>query len=391
MKLAGLLSAALADPALAHTQKLTRLASGDQVEITAPPALRPFLVALLAGPLNGAAAPGGAGRAAGATAGSGGTGGPAAVLAVTATSREADDLAAALGGLIARTRSRSTRPGRRCRTSGSRPAPTRSAGGWRCCAGWPTRRRAPVRCGSSWRRSGRCCSRSSTGSATWSRSSCAPGGSRPRRGRRQADRHRVRPGRPGHQAGRVRRARRHPRRLPAHRRAPVAGRVLGRRGRGDPHLRRRRPAHHRAGGPALGAALPGAAAHRRGPGQGAALLTDHPELAEMLDKLAEGIPVEGMESLAPALLGERPADRPDRSLELLLDCMPAGTTCCSATRSGSAPGRTTWCVPARSSSRRAGPRRPSAARPRSTSAPPPSGPWPRYAPSRRASASPGGR
>ncbi|MEH1015375.1 transcription-repair coupling factor [Micromonospora sp. CPCC 206060] len=50
----------------------------------------------------------------------------------------------------------------------------------------------------------------------------------------------------------------------------------------------------------------------------AALAEQHPELAEILDKLAEGIPVEGMESLAPALIG------PD-SLELLLDTMPAGT------------------------------------------------------------------
>ncbi|HEY7224221.1 MAG TPA: transcription-repair coupling factor [Micromonosporaceae bacterium] len=44
----------------------------------------------------------------------------------------------------------------------------------------------------------------------------------------------------------------------------------------------------------------------------------HPELAEMLDKLAEGIPVEGMESLAPALLDGA------TSLELLLHCLPAG-------------------------------------------------------------------
>src|SRR5690348_6799977 len=51
----------------------------------------------------------------------------------------------------------------------------------------------------------------------------------------------------------------------------------------------------------------------------AALSTDHPQLAEMLDKLAAGVPVEGMESLAPALLGGTDA------LELLLDCMPAGT------------------------------------------------------------------
>jgi transcription-repair coupling factor (superfamily II helicase) len=42
----------------------------------------------------------------------------------------------------------------------------------------------------------------------------------------------------------------------------------------------------------------------------------HPELREMLDKLAEGIPVEGMESLAPALLDGA------RSLELVLDCLP---------------------------------------------------------------------
>ncbi|MGC4804395.1 transcription-repair coupling factor [Micromonospora sp. DT233] len=50
----------------------------------------------------------------------------------------------------------------------------------------------------------------------------------------------------------------------------------------------------------------------------AALAAEHPELTEILDKLAEGIPVEGMESLAPALVG-------DDSLELLLDCMPADT------------------------------------------------------------------
>ncbi|WP_327039136.1 transcription-repair coupling factor [Micromonospora maris] len=50
----------------------------------------------------------------------------------------------------------------------------------------------------------------------------------------------------------------------------------------------------------------------------AALAQQHPELAEILDKLAGGVPVEGMESLAPALIG---AD----SMELLLDCMPKGT------------------------------------------------------------------
>jgi transcription-repair coupling factor (superfamily II helicase) len=51
----------------------------------------------------------------------------------------------------------------------------------------------------------------------------------------------------------------------------------------------------------------------------AELAAAHPEIAEILDKLAEGIPVEGMESLAPALL-----DGTD-SMELLIDCMPEGT------------------------------------------------------------------
>ncbi|MEV6343498.1 transcription-repair coupling factor [Actinoplanes sp. NPDC051851] len=51
----------------------------------------------------------------------------------------------------------------------------------------------------------------------------------------------------------------------------------------------------------------------------AELSAEHPELAEILDKLAEGIPVEGMESLAPALL------HGTDSMELLVDCMPAGT------------------------------------------------------------------
>ncbi|GIJ19614.1 transcription-repair coupling factor [Micromonospora lutea] len=50
----------------------------------------------------------------------------------------------------------------------------------------------------------------------------------------------------------------------------------------------------------------------------AALARQHPELAEILDKLAGGVPVEGMESLAPALIG-------NDSMELLLACMPAGT------------------------------------------------------------------
>ncbi|HET6816308.1 MAG TPA: transcription-repair coupling factor [Mycobacteriales bacterium] len=46
------------------------------------------------------------------------------------------------------------------------------------------------------------------------------------------------------------------------------------------------------------------------------LAVAHPELAEMLDRLADGVAVEGMESLAPVLVGR---------LTLLLDELPAGT------------------------------------------------------------------
>lgn len=49
----------------------------------------------------------------------------------------------------------------------------------------------------------------------------------------------------------------------------------------------------------------------------AALAREYPQLADVFEKLAEGIPVEGMESLAPVLgAGD---------LELLVDCMPTGT------------------------------------------------------------------
>ena len=46
------------------------------------------------------------------------------------------------------------------------------------------------------------------------------------------------------------------------------------------------------------------------------LADKHPELLEMLDKLADGVAVEGMEALAPALVG---------GMTLLLDELPAGT------------------------------------------------------------------
>ncbi|HEX5740779.1 MAG TPA: transcription-repair coupling factor, partial [Pilimelia sp.] len=79
MRLAGLLPAALGDPALARARDLAAADRPEAVDLTGPPALRPYVVALLA------AAAGGAGRP---------------VLAVTATSREADDLADAVGCLL---------------------------------------------------------------------------------------------------------------------------------------------------------------------------------------------------------------------------------------------------------------------------------------------------
>ncbi|MFE3070812.1 transcription-repair coupling factor [Streptomyces sp. NPDC059247] len=48
----------------------------------------------------------------------------------------------------------------------------------------------------------------------------------------------------------------------------------------------------------------------------AALAEDHPELGELLGKIAEGIAVEGMESLAPVLVDD---------MELLLDVLPQGS------------------------------------------------------------------
>ncbi|HEX2772194.1 MAG TPA: transcription-repair coupling factor, partial [Micromonosporaceae bacterium] len=112
MTLAGLLSAALGDPGLTRARDLARsgAAQADGLDVTAPPALRPFVVAAVAADAEG---PGlgtggnGPGEGTGGDEAGEGPGGDAAgggarrpVLAVTATSREADDLAAALGSLL---------------------------------------------------------------------------------------------------------------------------------------------------------------------------------------------------------------------------------------------------------------------------------------------------
>ncbi|VEH99906.1 Transcription-repair-coupling factor (plasmid) [Tsukamurella tyrosinosolvens] len=89
----------------------------------------------------------------------------------------------------------------------------------------------------------------------------------------------------------------------------------------------------------------------------AALKAEHESdaaLVEMLEKLSQGIPVEGMEALIPALIpGE---------LQLLTDVLPRARTPCSSTQRRSAPAQRISVAPARSSSRPRGPR-PRSARP----------------------------
>src|SRR5687768_3424663 len=87
MSLSGLLDLVVADPALASVLADVRRGDLSDVSLVAPPALRPFAAAALAG---------GTGGREGGTAGHG----PRTVLAVTATGREAEDLASALSSLL---------------------------------------------------------------------------------------------------------------------------------------------------------------------------------------------------------------------------------------------------------------------------------------------------
>ena len=110
----------------------------------------------------------------------------------------------------------------------------------------------------------------------------------------------------------------------------------------------------------MGAAVPRAAARRRGPAPRSRACRAHPSLAEIFTKLAEGHAVEGMESLTPVLTDD---------MELLVDLLPerARRSCC-ATPNASGPALPTSSRRARSSCRRRGlPPRPAPKR-RSTSA-----------------------
>ena len=261
MSLAGLLSVIAADPQLQRA-----LSQGDtDTDLVAPPALRPFLAASIASPpvaSPGVGSPGAAGQ-------------PRFVLAVTATAREAEDLTSALGSLlpegsVAYFPAWETLPHERLSprsdTSGRRLAVLRrlahpDAG--RARSGALTVLVTPVRSllqpmvsglgdlepvGAARRRGGQL-----------------------RRGHRAPGRDRLRAHRPGRAPRRDRGPRRHPRRVPAHRGAPAPGRVLGGHGRGDPLFPRGRPAQPaRRGGGAMGAAVPGTAAHPGGAGAGQA-------------------------------------------------------------------------------------------------------------------------
>ena len=102
MSLSGLLDLVAGEPKLASLLRDVSEGDASDVSLVAPPALRPFAVAALAR--------------------EGAKGAARTVLAVTATGREAEDLAAApRQPAAAGARWPSSRPGRRCRTSGSRP------------------------------------------------------------------------------------------------------------------------------------------------------------------------------------------------------------------------------------------------------------------------------
>ena len=243
MRLTGLADAVLADPTLLEAMADARAGLMPALDLTGPAALRPFVVAGAGrrrphragghrdrprgrGPGRGAGRPGrpGAGRP-------------------------------------------TTRAGRRCRTSGSARAATPSAAGWPCCAGCatPAPTAATGRCGSSSRRSARCCSRRSRGSATSSRSSSCRGRRPPLDDvvRRLADAAYSRVdlvekrGEFAVRGGIVDV-------FPPTEEHPLRVEFWGDDVEEIRSLRGRRPAHPRDGRAALGAAVPRAAAHRRG-------------------------------------------------------------------------------------------------------------------------------
>ncbi len=131
------------------------------------------------------------------------------------------------------------------------------------------------------------------------------------------DRRRLQPRRPGGAARRVRGARRHRRRLPAHRRAPLPRRLLRRRGGRDPLLHRRRPALHRRH-PELRRlpAVPRTAAHPAGQGTGQGARHGAPRAERHARPDRRGPGRRGHGGAHPGAGGR---------LELLVDVLPKGS------------------------------------------------------------------
>ncbi len=105
MSLAGLLSVIAADPQLQRALSQGARPGDGDTDLVAPPALRPFLAASIASPSAASPGPASPDAASPDSAGTAPAGPPAAgqprfVLAVTATAREAEDLTSALGSLL---------------------------------------------------------------------------------------------------------------------------------------------------------------------------------------------------------------------------------------------------------------------------------------------------
>ncbi len=296
MSLHGLLDAVVKDTALAEA--ITAAADGNRmhVDLVGPPAPAPFTVAALARD---------AGRP---------------VLAVTATGREAEDLAAALRSLLPpegvveypswetlpheRLSPRSDTVGRRLavlrRLAHPRPRRPRDRPGLR------RRRARALRAPAAGQGVGR-----PGAGLTADRSERRP--ERDRRGPRSRG---VRARGAGREARRVRRTRRHPGRLPAHRGAPPRVEFWGDDVEEIRYFkvadqRSLEVAEHGLWAPPCRELLLTADVRERA----RVLAEQHPELGELLGKIAEGIAVEGMESLAPVLVDD---------MELLLDVLPKG-------------------------------------------------------------------
>ena len=246
----------------------------------------------------------------------------------------------------ARTRSPTTRPGRRCRTSGSARAPTRSAVGSPCCAGWPAtsraaaaedhRRAGPQRAAAAGEGAGRPApgaagggrglrprragrrrwSARRTSGSTWSSGAA----SSPSAAASSTSSRRPRSTRSGSTSSAT------PSRRSATSRSPTsAPSELTARPRSSP----RRAAS--------------CCSPTRSRQRAVALSEQHPELIDMLDRIAQGHAVDGMEALSPALVD---------GMELLVDAAArrhprAGLRSRAGPRPGDRPGRDQRGVPAR--------------------------------------------